>query len=83
MAEVFCHIIDGIVWMEEADGDPCYVVLLDIACSLQDLNIDPALRDIIILNMKDKGKQIKSLDTASMIDKKLNDIGLNVTDIDR
>lgn len=74
LTEVFGHIAKGIYWMEESDVEPCSAILLDIVCSLEEVNIDQNIKGIFIQSVKDHGILIKSVDTASMINKKLTDI---------
>ena len=71
LSEVFCHVVNAIWWMDESDSEPCSVILLDIVCSLEVIEIEDTLKQALIDSIEDNVCLIKSIDTSAMIEKKL------------
>ena len=71
LSEVFCHVVNAIWWMDESDSEPCNVILLDIVCSLEVIEIEDTLKQALIDSIEDNVCLIKSIDTSAMIGKKL------------
>jgi hypothetical protein len=53
LSEVFCHVVNAIWWMDESDSEPCNVVLLDIVCSLEVIEIEDTLKQALIDSIED------------------------------
>lgn len=74
LSEVFNHVVSAIWWMDESDSEPCNVILLDIVCSLEVIEIEDTLKQVLIYSIEDNVCLIKSTDTSAMIGKKLQKI---------